>query len=115
VKSPSSLALATLGGTTQIGSFLFLVASPKAAKASSVTCHHRPIACCCPWNYHAKLWQLVRSITCLSNLGQSNTNRNNPICVLPPNVSKASTGGDTAAAQKNRQENNCLKLPQMSN
>jgi hypothetical protein len=28
------LALATLGGTTQIGSFLFYVAPPKVAKAS---------------------------------------------------------------------------------
>ncbi len=32
------LALATLGGTTQIGLFLFLVASPKVAKASIVSC-----------------------------------------------------------------------------
>ncbi len=33
---PSLLALATLGGATQIGLFLFLVASPKVAKASAV-------------------------------------------------------------------------------
>ncbi len=30
------LALATLGGATEIGSFLFLVAMPKVAKASTV-------------------------------------------------------------------------------
>ncbi len=35
--SPSLLALATLGGATQIGLFLFLVASPKVAKAGAVS------------------------------------------------------------------------------
>jgi len=35
------LALATLDGATQIGSFLFFVTPPKVAKASTVTCHHR--------------------------------------------------------------------------
>jgi hypothetical protein len=38
---PSLLALATLGGATQIGLFLFLVASPKVAKASAVSCRCR--------------------------------------------------------------------------
>jgi hypothetical protein len=33
--------LATLGGTTQIGLFLFLVASPKVAKANAVSCRCR--------------------------------------------------------------------------
>jgi hypothetical protein len=32
------LALATLGDATQIGFFLFLAASPKVAKASTVSC-----------------------------------------------------------------------------
>ncbi len=32
--SPYQLALATLGGTTQLGSFLFYVATPKVAKTS---------------------------------------------------------------------------------
>ncbi len=32
------LALATLGNATQIGLFLFLVLSPKVAKASTVSC-----------------------------------------------------------------------------
>jgi hypothetical protein len=38
------LALATLGGTTQIGLFLFLVVLPKVAKAITVLC-------CCPLHY----------------------------------------------------------------
>jgi len=39
----SLLALATLGDETQIGFFLFFVASPEVAKASnaSCSCHHR--------------------------------------------------------------------------
>ncbi len=45
------LALATLGGATQIGSFLFSVAPPKVAKASSaVTVTYRNFficLCCC--------------------------------------------------------------------
>jgi hypothetical protein len=35
------LVLATLDSATQIGSFLFFVAPPKVAKASTVTCCHR--------------------------------------------------------------------------
>ncbi len=39
------LALATLGGMTQIGSFLFYVVLPKMAKASKVV----TVVCCCRW------------------------------------------------------------------
>ncbi len=46
VISPSLLALATLGGVTQIGLFLFLVALPKVAKASAVSCR------CSWWQRH---------------------------------------------------------------
>ncbi len=42
------LALATLGSTTEVGSFLFLVAPPKVAKASTDMCR-------CRWHYHANL------------------------------------------------------------
>jgi hypothetical protein len=37
------IALATLGGKTQIGSFLFYVVPPKMAKASKVV----TVTCCC--------------------------------------------------------------------
>jgi hypothetical protein len=37
------LALTTLGDVTQIGLFLFLVASPKVAKASTLM----TVTCCC--------------------------------------------------------------------
>jgi hypothetical protein len=42
------LALATLGNATQIGLFLFLVASPKVAKASTVI----TVACRCRRGFH---------------------------------------------------------------
>jgi hypothetical protein len=44
------LALATLGGTTEIGSFLFFVTLLKVARASTVMCH-------CHWHYQANLRQ----------------------------------------------------------
>jgi hypothetical protein len=44
------LVLATLGGATQKGLFLFFVASPKVTKASAVMCRW------C-WSYRAKLCQ----------------------------------------------------------
>ncbi len=48
------LVLTALGGMTEIGSFLFFVESPKAAKAGMITCR------CC-WHYHARLHQWKHS------------------------------------------------------
>ncbi len=45
------LALATLGDMTQIGLFLFLVTSPKVAKASTVASPKVTVACHCCWQF----------------------------------------------------------------
>ncbi len=57
--------LATLGDVTQIGLFLFLVASPKVAKASTVM----TVACCCHRQFRFANFANVndRLVVCISS------------------------------------------------
>jgi hypothetical protein len=54
------LALTALGSMTEIGSVLFFVESPKAAKAGTITCR-------CHWYYHARLCKWKHSFMYVFN------------------------------------------------
>ncbi len=91
------LALATLGGTTQIGSFLFSLRwLGRQGKYNYVA-----VACRSHWRYRSNLRQckqrlkgssiLCYCLTCLGHLGRHNTDIIVSIFVMPPRVAKAST------------------------
>ncbi len=101
--SPSLLALATLGGGTQIGPLPFL--------PGYIVMHHL--------HWRSLLMKLLVTVTCdnlyctcLGHLGRCDINRNGPICVPPPKVAKASKEGDNASQYRRWIKQNDSKLPQ---
>jgi len=100
--SPSLLALATLGGGTQIGPLPFLL--------GYIVIHHL--------HWQSLLGKLLVTLardsqycTCLGHLGRYDINRNGPICVLPPKVAKARKEGDITSRYRRWIKQNDSKLP----